>query len=345
MRRYFYNIITQRKRVPLDLIIRPVLIALSFFYSLAIKVRIFLYDKGIFRSVKLERPVVSIGNITWGGTGKTPLIEALISFLRPKGINVAVLTRGYGKDENILLSKKFQGVPVLSGKDRLTNAVSAQREKRIDIFLMDDGFQHMKIKRDIDLVTINATDPFGNKRLIPAGILREPLDSIKRANMAVITKSDLVDQAKLEYIKDTIHGINNKLDIFESAHKPIFFYTNDSIKKPLEYINAKKVFAVSGLADNSSFIKTLESLGALVESEYSYMDHHTYTRNDLDTIERSAKEHGIGIVITTEKDWIKLKSIVTDSFMNNLEILILKIEIKVKEDEVFYRRLSDILHC
>ena len=391
MRRYFYNIITGKSRVGFGSLLKPLLVLLSFLFFVVVKARYFFYKIGILRSVKLKKPVISVGNITWGGTGKTPLSEALLHRFLQKGKGIALLTRGYGKDEERVIFQNLPGVDILSGKRRLFNALQAQENIDLDLFLMDDGFQHLCIRRDADIVTINATDPVGNGFLIPAGILREPLNSLKRADIVIITKSDLVDKERLSMLKYLIQGAAGDIDIFEAIHKPVFFYTafkekkplnkslkpegslsatqssisarkkplNKSLKpegslgatqssisackKPLDYLKARRVLAISGLADNSSFNMTLKQLDGLVVSHLLYMDHHKYVRTDMKKIAEVVKKNNIDTIVTTEKDWIKLKSIVKDPFLKEVEILVLKIEVKVKDDEVFYRRLSALL--
>jgi tetraacyldisaccharide 4'-kinase len=340
---YFYNIITGKSRVIFGSILKPLLILLSFLFFIAVKARCFFYKIGILRSVKLKRPVISVGNITWGGTGKTPLTEALLHRFLQKRKRVALLTRGYGKDEERVIFQNFPEIDILSGKRRLFNALQAQENSNLDFFLMDDGFQHLSIRRDADIVTINATDPIGNGFLIPAGILREPLNSLKRADMVIITKSDLVDKERLVLLKHLIQSAAGDINIFEGVHEPAFFYTAFNEKRRLGYIRQRRACAVSGLADNNSFSMTLKQLGALVVSRLSYMDHHKYVKTDIAEITKAVEKNNADIIVTTEKDWIKLKSIVKDPSLKGVELLVLKIELKVKDDEVFYRRLSALL--
>ncbi len=340
---YFYNIITGKNRVIFGSILRPLLILLSFLFFFVVKARCFFYKIGILRSVKLKRPVISVGNITWGGTGKTPLTEAILRRFLQKRKRVALLTRGYGKDEERVIFQNFPEVSILSGKDKLFNALQAQENSDLDLFLMDDGFQHLSVKRDADIVTINATDPVGNGFLIPAGILREPLNSLKRADMVIITKSDLVDKERLFNLKRLIQGAAGDIDIFEGVHEPAFFYTAFKEKKLLGYIRQRRACVISGLADNNSFSMTLKRLGAIVVSTFSYMDHHKYGETDIAEIAEAVEKNNADTIVTTEKDWIKLKSIVKDPLLKGVELLVLKIELKVKDDEVFYGRLSTLL--
>ncbi len=343
MKRYFYNIITGNNRVAFGCLLRPLLIALSFLFFAGVQTRRLFYKIGVLRSVKLEKPVISVGNITWGGTGKTPFSEALLHRFLRDGQRPALLTRGYGKDEEKVIRQNLPGLDILSGKERLLNALRAQKDTDISLFLMDDGFQHLSIKRDADIVTINATDPVGNGFLIPAGILREPLNALKRADMVIITKSDLVSKERLSRIKEHIRHVSGDIDIFEAIHEPAFFYTASNERKPLDCLRQNRVCAISGLADNNSFSVTLSQLDVTVVSRLLYMDHHRYVSADMEKIADAVAKDNADAIVTTEKDWIKLKDIAMPLALKEADILVLKIEVKVKEDEVFYRRLSTLL--
>jgi len=341
MRTYIYRIITEGPKEPLALIVKILLTFLSFIYLAAIRLRWLLYKAAVLKAGRLSSPVISIGNITWGGTGKTPLAESLCRYLASEGKSIALLTRGYGADEDRYLAQSLKGVSVIVGKDRLKNARAALKEKSFDIFILDDGFQHWAIDRDIDIVMINATNPFGSGLLVPSGILREPLTSISRADIAVLTKTDLVDSAALESTKRDISGINPGIEIFESVHRPVGLYDESGALLPVEDINGKKICAVSGLGDNRSFEQTLENIGSDVAKRFCFMDHHRYTEADMAMIIKECGASNIDTIVTTEKDSIKLKAL--SSSAPDIRWLILKIVLKVRDEEIFLRRLHDIL--
>jgi tetraacyldisaccharide 4'-kinase len=343
MKTYFYNIITGKKNTELGIILKPALFFLSFLFSLGIKARFFIYKFKLSRPVDLSVPVISVGNLTWGGTGKTPLVELILIYLSSKGIKPALLTRGYGHDEDRLIASKLPNITVIKGKKRASNAINFQETQNADIFVLDDGFQHFKIKRDIDIVTINATQPFGNGLLVPAGILREPPEALRRAHIAVITKTDLVTEQSLAALKNKVRGISPVIDIYCSQHTPKFFYTADGEKKPLEYIKGKNIVCVSGLADNDSFIKTIQRLDGIVGRNLSYIDHHRYVEYDLIELKNILQDLNISIVATTEKDWVKLENIRLSMLGKGIEFLILRIELEVEKDESFFSRLSALL--
>ncbi|NQT90823.1 MAG: tetraacyldisaccharide 4'-kinase [Candidatus Omnitrophica bacterium] len=341
MRAYLYNIITERPSGPFGLMLKAGLVFLSLFYLLAINLRLAFYGFGIFKGAQLKVPVISIGNLTWGGTGKTPLVEAICSYFKAQGKKVCLLTRGYGGDEDKALAENMPGVSVLAGKDRVKNARIKEQEAVPDIFVLDDGFQHLRIKRALDIVVVNGADPFGSGLLIPAGILREPVSHLFRADLIIITKTDLVSGDALARIKKVILKAKPGIEILESMHQPVSFYSNKSKEITLESIRGKNVCAVAGLGDNASFLKTLECLGVKIESSLLYMDHHDYKEYDFDDIISVCNHKKIDTVVTTQKDWVKLKRLVPDSC--KLEFLVLRIKLKVKDEEGLFGRLSAVL--
>jgi len=341
IREYLIKVITNKTKDPLSIIIRPILLLLSIFYLLLVKMRVLFYDLGIFRSIRLKRPVISVGNITWGGTGKTPMSESISLSFKSQHKKVALLTRGYGNDEDRILTQKLKGVAVLAGKDRVRNAREAEAASDPDIFVLDDGFQHLKIKRDIDILVISATNPFGNRRLIPAGILREPISHICRSDIIVISKCDLVNKESLLNIKENIHRIKPAAHIFESTHRPVSFTTSDQRILDLKYINGKKTCCVSGIGDNDSFIKTLQKIGADIRLACPYMDHHRYTRPDVDYILTACRDARVDCIATTQKDWLKLEPLIPP--YSETEVIVLNMRFVVYDEEKFFRRLHNIL--
>jgi len=340
MRRYLYNIITGKPKDPIGYLIRVIFVFLSLFFLLGVKLRLFLYKVRILKSHKLKTPVISIGNLTWGGTGKTPLTEYLCTYFTDKGNKLAILTRGYGKDEHLLLSENMPNVSVLVGKNRRKNALSKEQDEDIGLFVLDDGFGHIKLKRDIDIVAINANDPFGTGMLIPAGSLREPLSSLSRVDIVVITKSDIAPKEKIDKIRDIVSKINTDTEIFEAIHTPVCIENNGE-DKLLHFIKDKEVCIVSGLGDNLSFQKTIDNIGANAKLRFSFMDHHPYKKEDIIKIVDSCKGHKIDYIITTQKDWVKIKPLVDEAISKNVEFLVLKMRMSIDERENFFHRISD----
>lgn len=334
--------ITEGPKEPLGFILKGILFIISLFYFFAVKLRLALYNLRIFKAHRLSAPVISVGNITWGGTGKTPLAEAICLYFRSQDKRIALLTRGYGRDEDKILTKNMPGVSVLAGGDRVKNARSAEERGCFDIFILDDGFQHQRIRRDIDIVVINATDPFGSGFQIPAGILREPVSHLSRADLAVITRSDMVPPEALSRIKKDILKVRPDIEIFDSLHQPVSFYTGQDKELELEYIRGKRVCALSGLGDNRSFLQALKGLGADIGGEFLYMDHHAYVKSEIDEVTEDCKRDSIDTVVTTQKDWVKLKGLLTEGSCG-IEFLVLKIKLKINDEKKFFSRLSSIL--
>ena len=246
--------------------------------------------------------VISIGNITWGGTGKTPLVAKLAQDLTFFGKKVAVITRGYGNDEVLELRKKLPGLPVLSGKDRLKLADEAVKAHGAEIVIVDDGFQHLKLHRDLDVVTINSTQPFGPGGLIPEGTLREPLEHLSRAHLFVLTKTN-VGSKNLHWISQKLTSYKPGAVIFEAVHKPICFW--DPVKKEsvaLTAIRSKKIATLSGIEDPLSFEKILEQLGAEIVFAARFRDHHPFSISEVTGVLRRAEQVGAKDVVTTETD-------------------------------------------
>jgi len=340
MKTYLYNIIIGKQKDPLGFFLRLLFILLSFFYYLGVMFRHLLYQLNILKSHKLKVPVISVGNITWGGTGKTPLVEYIGGHFSKGKTRVSLLTRGYGDDEDRMLTENLPEVSVLVGSDRIKNALSQQAREDVGLFILDDGFGHLKIKRDLDIVAINATDPFGTGMLIPAGTLREPICSLCRAGMVIITKSNLVDEADLRKIKELVLKFNSDVDIFEARYHPASLWVGNE-ERSLDYLKGKKVHAVSALADNSSFCKTVNNIGADIVSSCLYADHYNYTETDIDKIIDSCRKKGVRYIITTQKDWVKLRDLVGEVPCDDIEFLVLKIRLSINGEEGFFSRVSD----
>jgi len=299
---------------------------LSAIYGAITRARLSMYRRGTFRSTKLDRPVVSVGNITTGGTGKTPLVEWVARLLAESGKNVCVLTRGYGRaqandrvlvsdgkavfstpelagDEAFLLAMNLQGLAaVISDANRIAAGLDAIKHLHTDCFVLDDGFQHLRIVRDLDVVTIDATNPFGGGRLLPEGRLREPLDGLRRAGCIVITRVDQVSET------ESLIG-----DIKRYASCPIV--TSKMTTRRLVPLNESPgdfeppIGAFCGVGNPPSFFRHLERSGYEIVFRKALRDHHHYTQDDIDTISQNARDAGAKSLITTAKDAVKLKSL------------------------------------
>ncbi|MEA3305422.1 MAG: tetraacyldisaccharide 4'-kinase, partial [Candidatus Omnitrophota bacterium] len=287
-------------------ILRVILAVFSFVYLVLLKCSCFFYDAGILKKNKAAAKVISVGNITLGGTGKTPFTIKLAKKLTAMGKKVSVLIRGYGDDEPHLLREKLGEIPVLIGKDRVKNAERAINELGSDCIILDDGFQHYRIERDLDIVLIDTTCPFENMRLFPRGILREPLSRLKNADIIILTKSDM-GAGNVNAIRRRLERINGNIGIAESFYRPVGFKRMNSFESlPLSYIRGRKTAVVSGIANPKYFDWLVGNAGAVLRARFHYPDHHLYRESNLKAITKRCRDLNIDTVVTTEKDAVKL---------------------------------------
>lgn len=323
---------------------------LSYFYSLVVRARIFLYDKRILRSHKLEKKTISIGNLTVGGTGKTPMIIKLSQVLTEKGLKVCVLTRGYKRrssqktvvvsrygsvfedaekagDEPVEIAMRTKACVIVDA-NRKRAASTALKKFKPDIFLLDDAFQHLKVSRDLDIVLIDALNPFGNFRLLPAGVLREPIYSLRRAEIFLITKVNLVDPEKLNQIENLVLSYQPAAKMFRAEiqiNKIYSLKTNVEIR--LEEILKKRAMAICGIANPDSFFLMLENSGFRLIEKIAFPDHHRYKTRDIHKVHHLAKERDVETLLTTVKDAVKLKK-----FAIPIDCFVVEADLKIPEE-------------
>lgn len=362
-----------------SLFIKSFLFAISIFYGGLVKLREALYKNGVLRSKRLPCPVVSIGNITVGGTGKTPMTLHVTELIRRFGYQVAIVSRGYkGKaektvgivhdgrkicldpdqagDEPFMMAKRLRFVPVVVGKDRFKAGMLAVKEFNPDVVLLDDGFQHLRLYRDIDFVLLDFNSPFGNGNLLPRGIMREPASSLSRADALILTRSDSISRAIKAKHLDKIMYFSQKLPVYKAFHAPYIYKVvksagdiedvalSKSTGWDSEIIKGRKVFAFSGIARNEDFKHTVEGFGCDVSGFAGFPDHHAYTDEDINTILQSARDAGAEIVCTTEKDYARIEQRKNWS----MDLVIVGIEIAFGDDEAAFNsyiqnRLSELV--
>ena len=361
-----------------SVLMKPFLFAISIVYGGLVKLREALYKKGFLQSKRLSCPVVSIGNITVGGTGKTPMTLYVAELIRRFGYKVAIVSRGYkGKaektggivhdgriicmepdqagDEPFMMAKRLRSVPVIVGKDRFKAGMLAVKEFNPDVVLLDDGFQHLRLYRDIDLVLLDFSSPFGNGNLLPRGILREPASSLSRADALILTRSDSAPGSIKANLVDRLMYLSQKRSVYITFHAPYIFKVvkaagdiehidlSKSRDWNSEIIKGRNVFAFSGIARNEDFIHTVESFGCNVSGFAGFSDHHKYSDEDINKILRSAKNAGAEIVCTTEKDYARMGH----SKSWPIDLVIIGIEIAFGDDEAafnsyIHNRLSEL---
>lgn len=310
-------------------------------------------NRKITKPVKLNCPVISIGNITWGGSGKTPVVIELANYILSLNKVPVILSRGYArkdtKQKNVIVRNKKEIVanlsvsgdepymmaqtvncPIIVGSNRVESAKIANQFKP-DIFILDDGFQHWKIKRDLDIVCINCLNPFGNEKIIPAGILRENLSSLERANLIILTNSNLIDTETLEKLKQQITDITNDTPICSFCEPNKITRIKDNKEIDINELKNSMAFTVvSAIGSPENFISTATNLGLNIKNEVIFQDHHIYTLKDISDIAQSFNDNEK--ILTTAKDAVKIKDIINGTEFED-KIYILNISVNFKEDK------------
>jgi tetraacyldisaccharide 4'-kinase len=286
-------------------------------YGIGVWGRNTFFDWGWKRAERVGVPVVCIGNLTLGGTGKTPCVEYVARFFRQREKQVAILSRGYGSvgdlgdrgrnDEAMLLEENLPDVPHLQDRDRVAIARTAIEELESEVLVLDDGFQHRRLHRDLDVVLIDATNPWGYGYLFPRGAMREPVSGLKRAHAVMITRADRVSKDEVETIRRRVLSVK-EMPISLARHAPIELMGNDGRTASLDELRGKPVAAFCGIGNPEAFSNTLRDLGSIVTDFRIYADHHNYTRADVDDLRAWAeKQPSDAIIATTQKDFVKLR--------------------------------------
>jgi tetraacyldisaccharide 4'-kinase len=316
-------------------------------YTAIIAVRNFLYSKSWLETRRVSATIFSIGNITVGGTGKTPLVIWLCKFLQQKGIQCAILTRGYRTrrhnrassieyrasriDEPAILAESCPQAKVIVNPDRVAGATEAINKFGAKVLIMDDGFQHRRLRRNLDIVTIDATCPFGYGKILPAGLLREPVTSLKRADAVVITRSDQVQQAELHKIEENLQQINPNMIVTRSMHEPVCAKSIDGKEISIEQLSGKKVFAFCGIGNPQSFLDTIKSVNVQMVGSKIYNDHHHYIDADISNIREQARVCGANLILTTQKDWTKIRHLIPTK--EDIPLVYLAVDLKFLSGE------------
>ena len=343
--RFLYR---REKSLPLKVLLSP-LYPFSLLYGCAVRLRTVGYATRLFQASRLPCPVVSVGNITVGGTGKTPLVIALASRLKGRGITVAVLSRGYkgsgtsgpvvsdgetihlspeeAGDEAYLMAERLRGLPVLVGKDRFTNGRIALQRYGIRGILLDDGFQHLPLHRDLNIVLVDSTIGFGDRHLLPREILRQPLTHLRRAGLFLLTKVE--DPGACRPLEDLLRKVHPEAPVFHSSYEASGLVGPRGEWEEIPSSQGRRVIALSGIANPSPFLSLLKKCGMRVINEVIFPDHHRYTQQDLASIEK--KGNGADWIVTTEKDLVRLARLQT----GKLPIRALRIDMKFWEEAFF----------
>ena len=357
-REYYLKAIKEEHSDICSKTIRKGLYPFSKIYGFVVKTRIFFYKKGILKSVRLPVPVISVGNITMGGTGKTPVVEYIARYLHKKGKRVAILSRGYAanikqanrtqpkgvfNDEYLLFKENIPDIPNLLNKDRIKSGLEAIKNFQAEYLLLDDGFQHLRMERNLNIVIIDALNPFGHNHVLPRGMLREPVEELKRADMFMLTHVDQGNRDTVSSIIDRLSEIAGYVPVVETVHKPICLESaNDATQLDINCLNGKKVFAFCAIGNPVSFRKSIEILGADVLDFRVFPDHHVYTPFELRKLNEAAQRIKPEAIIITQKDRVKIKNHLT---LWDFPLWTLKMEISiVKGYEIFENKINAILN-
>lgn len=331
----------------------------SIIYGAMVELNLGLFKKGIIPQTKLNATVISLGNITVGGTGKTPTAERIAKWIRDDGYRVAILNRGYrakwkgsvgvvsdgskiymsaseAGDEAYLLAKNLPGVAVIIGSDRSKTGAHAINKLGVDVLILDDGYQHWKLDRDLDIVLIDAAaNSFGNNYILPRGTLRETLPNLDRADICLLTKVDQAEEGNCELVCDTIRKYNEHAPIIQSIHHSVCFLEIADWYKSipdsevaLEEIDGQRIIAFSAIGNPKSFEQSIASRGAEIVDAIRFQDHHEYTMAEMQDILENALQKNVCALVTTEKDAVKIPPEFIHS-KRGLPVYILKMELKI----------------
>ena len=307
---------------------KTLLLPFSWLYGLAVTARNWAYDRGLLRQDSAGVPVLSVGNITAGGTGKTPLVEYLVRYLVASGRHPAVISRGYrrlsqgvvvvsdgrsmrsdaaaGGDEPVQMARKLGSVPVVVAERRSAGAQVAVHDLHADVLVLDDGFQHRSLKRDLNILVVDARKALNREPLLPTGMRREPLSAIRRADMIVLSKvePDTGPVRWLDSVAEFIPGPPVTSRVVQAG----FFRLLDQEEISITELLSDPVLAFSGIADHAGFLHSLQGLGLTIAEDMRFRDHHRYDRGDIIRLRALLADSGASLFVTTEKDAVRLEA-------------------------------------
>jgi len=343
MKRYLLNIMKGQDTSFIALVIMYLLVPWSMLYRLGVFFhRIYFRLKGTYHAPK---PVISIGNLTVGGSGKTPLVVWLARKLQDKGFKSIILIRGYmpkkskHSDEVDMLNEQIPFIPVLAGSDRIKSIKEVEGNLPVDVYICDDAFQHWPLYRDLNIVTIDAANPFGNGYLLPAGILREGKSALKRADVFILTKTQ--GGSNTDNLVSLLKKINPRALIMESRYKSACCVELfDGVVFDENFLKEKRIAGFCAIGDPVSFQSSLKNSGAELLKTFVYMDHHLYRKKDIEVMVAFCRAQGITVMVTTHKDAVKLRKF--KDFFSGIQLTYIPIQLEVTKgaDEFFEKIIS-----
>ena len=314
----FRDLVSGKRRGVLPAMTRCALAVAEVPYSLVVVRRNRRFDSGRTEITRVGVPVISVGNITLGGTGKTPVVEWLARWFRQRGVRVCIISRGYGaeegsrNDEALELEQKLPDVPHVQNPNRVEAAQMAIEEFETQLILLDDAFQHRRIHRDLNIVLLDALEPFGFDHVFPRGTLREPLAGLSRADVVCLTRADMLSVDERQQIRMRVERMRPDVPWVELSHAPRALLVWRGEEQPIESLRKKQVAAFCGIGNPAGFRHTLDTCGYEVAAWREFPDHHNFTRDDVDSLAAWATDHaageGISAVVCTHKDLVKIQS-------------------------------------
>ncbi|MEX2114767.1 MAG: tetraacyldisaccharide 4'-kinase [Pirellulales bacterium] len=308
----FRALVSGQRRGAFAALARAALRTLEIPYSTAVRWRNRRYDSGRARITRVGVPVVSVGNLTLGGTGKTPTVEWLARWFTERGVRVALVSRGYGSqagrvnDEALELAKLLPNVPHVQDANRVRGAQRAIAEHRCQLIILDDGFQHRRIARDFDLVLVDALEPFGFGHVFPRGTLREPLACWSRAHAILLTRAELLNADQRGKIRDEVLRYAPHAVWAEATHAPEALESSQGVRQPLQSLAGQSIAAFCGLGNPAGFRHALAGCGYRVVAMREFADHHPYTEADIETLAAWVDALDVAAVVCTGKDLVKI---------------------------------------
>ena len=343
-------------------LLRGLLAPLAWLHQIGLEIYLLPFRLGIRKRYRLPVPVIAIGNLTSGGTGKTPMAALLAAHLRDSGRRVALLSRGHGGsgesghlprivsdgehilltpteagDEPVLLARLLPNVPVVIGRDRRASGRLAVERFAPEILVCDDALQYWQLERDLNIVLLDARRPFDNGCVLPRGLLREPPSHLARAGIVVLTRADRATPADLAAAKAQITRYAPNAPLFAAIHAPLgWIRAAEDGLLPINALRGKSALAFSGIADSAAFIETVRSLGVTVAETSDFGDHHAYTAEDAARLARSAS-----LSVTTEKDLVKVATLWPE---NGPPLYALRVGMKIENEAEFFSAVSAIAY-
>ncbi len=331
-------------------------------YGVVALARARLYQRGSLKQHRLSRPVISVGNLSVGGTGKTPLVALMARMMLRRGLRPSILTRGYRRrsperlvalspassrqtdprvsgDEAALLASALPEIPIVISRDRYQAGQFAEEKFQVDVHLLDDGFQHLRLARTLDIVALDATQALLDQRLLPAGRLREPLSALRRADLMVLTRTELADSSGIE---ETIRHVRPDAPVFHSQVSLVSLVDAfNGASVPAEALAGRRVFAFCGIGNPRAFFQDLERWGFKLSGTRTFHDHHVYGAADSSALIDGARRAGAEALVTTEKDLMNFHS----PWGAEIPRYACAIQLEMRESEAFERavlsRLSE----